>query len=159
MFFTFSLKIATLIFHTLWEVWTARNRLIFENQQPLGVLVIGKILASNCKFWPTKKVPCTARDFFDEGAFAYPLGYFDGAAQGGLCGAGMVLKLIADHEYHRMFLAGVGTNTRAELLALWGLLSFARNLNIEQLFSLGDSSYIIEWANEHSRIHSLHLHH
>ena len=39
-----------------------------------------------------------------------------------------------------------GTNTKVELLALWGLLYLAKKMNILDITILGDSKVIIEWA-------------
>ena len=68
---------------------------------------------------------------------SYPLyfdgdtvGYFAGVELHGSCGAGMVIQLEVNHSYLLCMNADKGTNTRAELLALWGLLFFARNRGI-----------------------------
>lgn len=54
---------------------------------------------------------------------------------------------------------GRGTNTKAELLALWGLLCFQckKDLISYSLQVLGDSSAIINWAAGKSHLHVLHL--
>ena len=46
------------------------------------------------------------------------VGYFDGEEQGGLCGAGMVIKMNQPLSYRLKLSNGFGSNTKAELLAL-----------------------------------------
>ena len=46
------------------------------------------------------------------------MGFFDGAAQKGVCGAGFILSISALHTYHCWLGCGIGTNTRAEQMAL-----------------------------------------
>jgi len=41
---------------------------------------------------------------------------------------------------------GAGTNTRAKLLVLWGLLRFASNIGIVSIQVFGDSKVIVDWA-------------
>ena len=48
-----------------------------------------------------------------------------------------------------------GTNTLAELLALWGLLLFANVRNIGLKLILGDSRTIIDWAMHRQKLQSL----
>ena len=58
------------------------------------------------------------------------VGYFDGPALRGLCGGGMVLKFFESHIFQHLMGCGVGTNTRVELLALWGLLKFVYDIGL-----------------------------
>lgn len=52
-------------------------------------------------------------------------GFFDGAKANNSRGCGMVVQINATSSFQIWMGAGIGTNTRAELLALWGLLLFA----------------------------------
>ena len=54
---------------------------------------------------------------------------------------------------------GQGTNTKEELMALWGLLYFARSRQITKLFFLGDSKVIVDLALEIHNIHYVYLFH
>jgi hypothetical protein len=54
-----------------------------------------------------------------------PIGFFDGVEDNLHCGAGMILKINHHHFFRLNMYAGIGTNTREELLALWGLLFFS----------------------------------
>ena len=87
------------------------------------------------------------------------MGYFDGAANAGRCGDGMHI-LVDIFQHFRLHMGtGLGTNTRSELLALWGLLYFDLHKNFRNLHVRGDSKVIIEWALGNYDIHSMELEH
>ena len=48
---------------------------------------------------------------------------------------------------------GCGTNTRAKILAPWGLLYFALQKGIFDLHVFGDSKILIEWVNDKVVLH------
>jgi hypothetical protein len=72
-----------------------------------------------------------------------PIGFFDGAVAGGVCGVGIVLKLSSHHFFRAQLVVGVGSNIKAELLGLWGLLSFAKRCHIVDLMVAGDYLKIV----------------
>jgi len=49
--------------------------------------------------------------------------------------------------YHFRWNGGKGSNNRAEVIALWGLLYCARRINLEVLHVFGDSQVTIDWIN------------
>ena len=57
-------------------------------------------------------------------------GFFDEAEKDGNYGTGMILRIDYSHSFKPRMGVGSGTNTFAELLALWGLLWFAKKINI-----------------------------
>ena len=67
------------------------------------------------------------------------VGYFDGAKHGGYRGAGMIIKINQTSYYSLKLSIGLGSNTKVELLALWGLLYFAKEKDIWLDMVLGDS--------------------
>jgi ribonuclease HI len=77
------------------------------------------------------------------------IGWFDGAmqGQGDLSGAGSVIKINEHLEYRWTLNCGGGTNTRAELMAAWELLTLAQILAIKDIHVIGDSKIIIDWIN------------
>ena len=52
---------------------------------------------------------------------------------------------------------GIGSNMRAETLALWGLLWFASHLCIEDIWVFGDSKVLIDYLNGNSKLSLGHL--
>ena len=57
----------------------------------------------------------------------------------------MVLILNNDHLFNLRMGGGIGSNTRAKLLGLWGLLHFHSLLGIYDITIYGESNVIIEW--------------
>ena len=87
--------------------------------------------------------------------FRDSVGFFDGAEQNGSYGAGMVIQMTVKHSFSICMNLGRGTNTRDELLALWGLLHFDLVRGIDVLMILGDSKAIIDWALNKQQIQSI----
>lgn len=52
---------------------------------------------------------------------------------------------------------GIGTNSKAEMLALWALLRFAYSKGIKSLVIRGDSKFIIDSASKNVTIHYIYL--
>ena len=50
--------------------------------------------------------------------FDYPVGFLDGVASTGICGAGLFIKMGSDTTLKGWLKFEVGSNTRAELVAL-----------------------------------------
>ena len=71
----------------------------------------------------------------------------------------MVIRLSQSLYYILKFSIGLGTNTKAELLALWGLLFFAKEKEISLNMIFGDSKAIIDWAKSIHDIHIIEFHH
>ena len=58
----------------------------------------------------------------------------------------MYIKLNNSHKNILWMGCGKGTNTRVELMALWGLLLFDLHKNIIDLQVAGDSRIVVDWA-------------
>lgn len=69
----------------------------------------------------------------------------------------MVLHLSSDHYVLLKLGAGLGTNTRVELIALWILLNFARNKGIHHLQVVGNYKVVIDWFKGKAQFDSLPL--
>ena len=87
------------------------------------------------------------------------VGHFDGAANDGNCGVGMVINVDSLHSNRLRLDVGRGTNTKSKLLALWGLIYFSIHKNIPGLLVLGDSKVIVDWALGLHNIHIVDLEH
>ena len=81
------------------------------------------------------------------------MGFFDGEAQTGIGGAGMILYISWNHFFHMPMGCGRCSNMKAELLALWGLLHVASTIGLPRLTLLGDSKVLIEWVQSIARLH------
>ena len=89
--------------------------------------------------------------------YTYPIGLFDGASMNNIGGIGIYLMIINDYFYCVRMGCDHSTNTCAELLALWVLLTFANMLGLPYLHIRGDSSAIINWFNRRVDLSSLEL--
>ena len=80
------------------------------------------------------------------------MGFFDGEAQIGIGGARMILYISWNHFFHMAMGCGRCSNTKDELLALWGLLHVASTIGLPRLTLLGDSKVLIEWVQSIARL-------
>jgi len=60
-----------------------------------------------------------------------PMGFFDGACEKRKCGCGAFIIIKPGFYYHFWWEGGKDTNNRAEVIALWGVLSAAKWLGFE----------------------------
>lgn len=88
-----------------------------------------------------------------------PVSYFDGAFSEGECGCEAQIELGFGQSYHCYWSGGEGTNSRAEMLDLWGVLQCAFWLAIEDIVVAGDSKSVIEWAKGRHSFRVPFLHH
>ena len=87
----------------------------------------------------------------------YPVGFFDGATQGGRCGSGFCLKLSEEQEFWIHWYGGEGTSMKAKVVAIWGLLWFIKFLDILQVQIFGDSKCLIDHVNGKNNIQQVSL--
>lgn len=84
--------------------------------------------------------------------FHFPIGYFDGAAQQTNCGCGAWILLSPGCQYKLFWNGGSGTNMKAEVMALWGLLWWASYLCADKIWIVGDSKVLIDHLNHKENI-------
>ena len=89
----------------------------------------------------------------------FPYGFFDGAVANYKGGVSFCLVLNESHSFEFAMGAGICTNPKAELMALWALLSVAKMMGIPCLNIFGDSTVIINWANFHASLDPPNLSH
>ena len=87
------------------------------------------------------------------------IGFFYGAATKNRCGIGICLKLSSDHIYQAYFAGGEGSNIKAEIQGLWGLLHLASMLSLSNLMVVGDSKSTIDWIKGETKLNCLYLSH
>lgn len=141
-----------------WGIWVHRNKGIFCRITTPQV-VVSNILAIASHFTLVQKSPQVREIRQETIVKSFPGGYFDGSAQGDpiYCGAGVVLYLTEEHYYLLKWGLGVGTNNKAELLALYMLLIFAHEEGLLRIRIFMDSILGINWLNNTLRCHNIQL--
>jgi len=81
-----------------------------------------------------------------------PIGFFNGAFADNIFGIGLFIKLSSSHSITTHFVGGSGNNMKAELMGLWGILSFTTLWSIKKLMVVRDSKATIDWINDKSNL-------
>lgn len=139
-----------------WQLWLERNRVTFEDRPPNLQSVVHKVLYS-FHWTQAPEVYHLHKAVEINLPVGYTLAYFDGAEQAGCCGAGGFFKSNQTGITKWYFSCGRGTNTKAELLALWSTLYLATSWSVKHLIVLGDSRVVIDWINCKSNLRSVHI--
>lgn len=69
--------------------------------------------------------------------------WFDGASQRGICGCGVVIVMDIHSHHILSWHRGLGTNTRAKTMSLWGLFWFISEKGGHNINIYGDSKCLI----------------
>jgi ribonuclease HI len=143
---------------TCWYLWRERNQTIFEDKSPSARKVVYLSLLA-LKEHSQEKITPVRRTGTTQTNFGNVVGWFDGAASSsGLnSGAGGVIKISENCSYKWFINCGPGSNTRAELLGAWALLTLANRLSIQSMHLIGDSKIIIDWMRGKGRLHVISL--
>jgi ribonuclease HI len=144
----------TIPFHILWGIWNYRNKILFEDLPRNDGLICSRIIMEIKEYKDDSEgiiLDYILSPVYFENK---PIGFFDGVAAGGKCGVGIFLKFSSEHVIKATIVVGEGTNTKAEILGLWGLLSLAKFLHLNELMIAGDSKVIIDWFEGKCTIHS-----
>ena len=100
-----------------------------------------------CLLYPAPKQNKKIKMIGPSPQISYPCGFFDGATANDLGGVGLVLHLSDSHFLVFSLDCAKSTNTRAELLALWALLTVSKLFGIPLQTIFGDFLVIINWVN------------
>ena len=106
-------------------MWRTPNFVLFQHGRAYLLVTCLKALASlhfYGSFHFKKRVCCINFPLVNQQNI---VGFFYGAEQGGICRAGMVIKLQHAHSYRLRMGIGRGLIMKVELLSLWGLLKLA----------------------------------
>jgi len=150
----------SLIIFICWGLWRCRNAFIFENIVPNIQIICNRIMGyynlfSNCNLSTLVK----HRMVEPLKDLQYPIGFFDGAAQGQLGGVGCRLWISPNHFYNLWMGLEDCTNNCSEIIALWLCLYWAMYLGITDIWIMGDSKVVIDWYNHVAELHSILLQH
>jgi len=84
----------------------------------------------------------------------YHVGFFDRLSSLKVCGSGEVVYLPPRDFFHFCWFSREGSNTRENIIELWGALFCANWLTIEEISAFGDSKVMIDWVNMRSSFES-----
>lgn len=87
----------------------------------------------------------------------YPASFSDGVDQNNRCGCGalMIINPLCHYKIH--WYGGHRSNTRAEIMALLGLLWLTKQLYIDKIWIFGDSKVLIDHMNNLNSMSTGHL--
>lgn len=130
-----------------WVIWRAQNIALFDNYIPIVDSGFHEALSLYLKYQEEdrKLVERNISNF--QLTVDDPILFFDGATAEGKCGIGGVIYLNYDHFYTICMHGGVGTNTKAELLALWCVVKASICFGLHKAKIFGDSRVAIKWAH------------
>ena len=141
----------------IWNIWKARNRLCFDDQEPILNRLLYIIYDDVMTFKPPPIHKHRIRNIGKSPTSVYPMIFFYGAAANMLGGAGIYIWLNEQHMLAFKLGCGSCTNTRAELLALWASLWVPKDIGLPYLHIFGDSSVIINWEKKESTLDMVNL--
>eukprot|EP00253_Pinus_taeda_P004952 PITA_04952 len=147
---TLLLNLPAIVF---WQLWKARNQIIFQKNHVFWHLVEARIVAA---FKDLPELPSAPPrrprppPIIDR---SLPWAYFDGTANQQGCGGGIIIHKTEHHYYKIKAGLGRGSNNFAELITLRHLLHFALGHNIDCINIFGDSKIIVNWFNNTSNCH------
>jgi hypothetical protein len=125
---------STLPIFVCWYIWKDRNFAIFEDRKPSAYRVAIQVSIAVDSYATQVKAPVmrnrVTRDEVDG-----VVGWFDGAAEasGSNSGAGGIIRTRDNRIFKWILNCGPGSNTRAELLGAWALLTLASRLFITDI--------------------------
>eukprot|EP00253_Pinus_taeda_P024795 PITA_24795 len=141
-----------------WSIWKWRNNSIFNgcNSPFLDIFLNIVSLYEALPQKSLKKNKSASRDLSEDPSF-YPRAYFDGVEQLGSCGCGAIIMVNENIQFSAHRNGGKGTNSKAEAMALAGLLKLCIFLNIQDVLVFGDSKVMVDFVSGKNHIFMPHL--
>jgi ribonuclease HI len=135
-----------------------RNFAIFEDRKPSAIRVVTLVAIALDSYASQEKAPAM-RNIVIKNEVKGATGWFDGAAEATRLnsGAGGIIKTRDNRIYKWTLNCGPGSNTRAELMGAWALLTLASRLFINDLHVKGDSMIVINWLRDKGRLQVISL--
>lgn len=129
----------------VWCIWKWCNKVIFNSKASPFLEIISIItsiyeLISQC----LSKRPKQNGNEVPQELSPMPKAFFDEAEQGGQCGCGVIISVNENCHFLIYWNGGRGSNSKAEVMALAGLLHFCLFLNIQDVSIFGDSKVMVD---------------
>lgn len=79
----------------IWECWKISNKVLFDDDKYFSSVMVSRIIGVYSEWHKSNSVKKNRIILQPSFPMDCPIGFFDGAAQTGVCGAGFVLKSLA----------------------------------------------------------------
>lgn len=142
----------------LWSIWKARNNSIFNIIICSPVDIFSKVVLSYESL--PSKAPKVKGDVLPSGPQdipSFPCAFFDGAERRGICGCRVFILINDSCHFSIHWNGGKGSNSKAEAMALAGLLYFWSFLDIRHVSIFGDSKVMVYFVHKKNNISMPHL--
>lgn len=105
-----------------WNIWIFKNYLFRDSTDKDLYLVVGSVVKDFKEFVPHmgKHVSRNKKSHIFHKKF--PWCFFDGACNNCTFGCGIIINLFYNNAFYLQLGVGVGSNSKAQLLVVWGLL-------------------------------------
>jgi hypothetical protein len=125
----------SLPYHFVYFIWWECNSSLSQDKQVPSEVFFGLIEKLKKEFKCEPKQKKTMIPTMSSMRFEIPWGFFDGSSQGHppRCKVGVVLFITSKHFFHIIYAPSLGSNTKAEFLALYSLLFFAKSHGLNHL--------------------------
>ena len=142
----------------LWNIWKWRNYIIFNDSKISSSEIYFKVVAA-FEALPQKSINHKRVDSSAQSleSFPFPKAYFDGAEQQGTCGCGNLIMVNEKTQFSIHWNGGRGSNSKAEAMALAGLLKFYLFLDLQHVSIFGDSKVMVDYISGKNHITVPHL--
>ena len=141
-----------------WTIWLCRSALFFFGKLPSVQNTVFHCL-NLVATYPTAFRRWKHRNIGPGPQCLDAIGFFNGATTLNAGGIGAVLYIGNDLFYSIRLGCGHNTNSRAELLALFGLLYVSHDMGLPEIRVHGDSMMVIDWAKGKSKLNVTNLEH
>lgn len=143
---------------SLSSIWKWRNSNIFNGTKSTCSEIIVKIAAA-FEALPQKSISQKKVAYAGQikECSSFPKAFFDGAEQQGFCGCGFLIMTNENTHFSIHWNRGIGSNSKAEAMALAGLLKFCLFLDLQQISVFGDSKVMVDFVSRKNLILVPHL--
>lgn len=133
---------------TVWCIWKWRNKVIFNGKTP-HLMDIFSSISSIFESIPqsSPKMPLQKECGIQQAQSVIPRAFFDGAEQEGQCGCRVHIVVNELCSFQLFWNGGSGSNSKAEAMALAGLLHFCLFLNLQGVSIFDDSKVLVDSLN------------
>jgi hypothetical protein len=135
-----------------------RNYATFEDRKPSAIRVVTLVAITLDSYVAQEKAPIMRNNVF-KNEVKGATGWFDGVSKATRLNSGArgIINTWDNHIYKWTLNCGPGSNTRAELMGAWALLTLASRIFINDLHVKGVLMIVINWLRDKGRLQVISL--